>query len=127
MATPDNNLIFGSFDGNVYSVSANGSLTGKYNTGKRVVSSPCMVNDTAFAICGMDNNLYLFNTQCRLLGQIKCGGKFFSTPIVMPDGTLFCCTMDGLLYFIAKETVEKILSGKATEITIDSEAVLVGK
>ena len=85
----------------------------KYATGNRVVSSPAMVGDSMFVICGIDGGVYFFSTKGELLGKFQADGKFFSTPVTMHDGTVFCCTMKGSLYFISREAVERIISKSA--------------
>ena len=123
MQAPNGNIVFGSFDGGIYCLDNQGRLVGRHQTGKKVVSSPAMVNDSVFAIGGIDRNIYLLTTKGRLLGSIKCSGSFFSTPIAMPDGTLFCCTMNGYLYFIDKEIISNIISGRTNTIDLETEKI----
>lgn len=96
--SPDDNIVFGSLDGNVYSVHPNGTLYWKFETEGPVYSSPCISENGSTMIGSMDGNIYSIDSMGRLNWKYGTEGGIRSSPVVDDVGNVYFGSRDDHLY-----------------------------
>ncbi len=102
----DNNVYFGSWDGNIYSAnSKTGEICWKYSTGWGIDTTPAVSNDLVF-VGSNDNNFYALETKTGdLKWYFTCKSGIHSSPVVYGDYVFFGSD-DGRLYALDKKNGE---------------------
>jgi len=87
----DGAIYFGSEDGWVYAINANGTLKWKYQTGgSRIWSSPALGTNGNVYIGSFDNNLYaLSQTDGTVKWTFSTGTSPWTSPVIGADGTVY--------------------------------------
>ena len=91
-----NMVFFGSDDGNLYSITTDGELLWKFETGYPVRSSPAMAPDGTIYF-GSDR-LYSLMPNGTLSWTFSGSAEFYSSPLIGPDGTIYSACIDGKVY-----------------------------
>ena len=105
----DGSIFFGSQDGKVYGLNADGTERWSYETGDRVRSSPAIAEDGTVYVASLDDNLYAFDPAT---GAIKwtfttMGNIFITSPAIAADGTIYVGSDDNFLYAINPDGTQK--------------------
>jgi outer membrane protein assembly factor BamB len=96
-------IFFGSLDGKIYAIDANGEQLWSYQTGDSVVSSPAIGNDTALVIGSNDSSLYKIGLDGGLKWEFKTGGPIKCSPAIGGDGNIYFGSADGYIYSVNKK------------------------
>ncbi|MEK7449362.1 MAG: PQQ-binding-like beta-propeller repeat protein [Planctomycetota bacterium] len=94
-----NKIIFGSYDGNLYSLNANGSFNWSYSVGGTAHSSPAVATDGTIYTGGL-TGLYALNADGSLKWFYNAGTWLKSSPVINSDGTIYIGGTNGLFYAI---------------------------
>src|SRR5664280_2620698 len=118
-AVADGVVYVGSFDGNVYALSATtGTLLWKYMTGDIVYSSPAVANGVVY-VGSEDNQVYALNASTGvLLWKYATGSSLFSSPAVA-NGVVYVGSEDNRVYALNAST-GALLWQYATEYIVES-------
>lgn len=94
------NVYFGSVDGKLYSVDANGNERWSVQTGDWIESSAALSpNESAVYVGSWDNKLYAVSTTTgSVLWTFDTGSLIYSSPAVGNDGTVYFGGSDGFVY-----------------------------
>ncbi len=96
---PDGAVYFGSNDGKLYAVNANGSLRWTFQTGGPLkFSGPAVAVDGTVYIGSMDSSVYAVNANGTLRWSARRGSTFRSSPLILPDGDVVIGNGDNNLY-----------------------------
>ena len=79
---------------------SDGTLQWAYATGKPVVSSPAIGNNTAVYAGSLDNSVYAINPDGTLKWAYPTRGAVYSSPAVGSDGTIYAGSLDKNFYAI---------------------------
>lgn len=98
----DGTLYFGSQDGSVYAINADGSQKWKFATADKVRSTPAIGADGTVYVGSTDDNLYALdpNSGTQLWAFTTGGNIFITGPAIGADGTIYCGSDDNNLYAI---------------------------
>lgn len=102
----DGTIYVGSYDKNLYALSADGTLKWVYTTivgiyGEGIRSSPAVGNNNSIYVGSVDGNLYALNPRDgSLKWRYTTGHAILSSPAIGADGTIYVGSYDNKLYAI---------------------------
>lgn len=95
---PDNEIVFGSGDGSIYCLEANGSMRWTYVTEDWVDGSPAIANGTVY-IGAWDDYLYALHLDSgNLKWKFATGSLLLASPAVDADENIYFGSSDSLFY-----------------------------
>ncbi|MBI5526989.1 MAG: PQQ-like beta-propeller repeat protein [Deltaproteobacteria bacterium] len=120
----DGTIYFGSADGNIYALGADGSRKWSYPTGGAVNSSPAIGADGTVYVGSNDKKLYAIAPDGSLKWVVETGGAVHSSPAIDSDGTICFGSADRKVYSVSAEgtvmwtfeTEGEVLSSPAIDI-----------
>ncbi|MEZ5339108.1 MAG: PQQ-binding-like beta-propeller repeat protein [bacterium] len=117
----DGSIIFGSYDGKLYSVNNDGAELWSISLGASVSSAAIGHDGTIYAGC-LDDQLYALYPEGGIKWSYFTGGDISAPPCVGPDGTIYFGSSSNFLYALNPDGTLK-WSYDCGEILIDAPAL----
>jgi len=102
-------IYVGSWDGNVYAITPQGTLMWKYETGGLVGSSPAIGEDGTVYVGSYDHYLYAISPDGTLKWRYEMSNSVTSSPAIGADGTIYVGGYYRYLYAIIDNETEGTL------------------
>ncbi|HEY8923784.1 MAG TPA: PQQ-binding-like beta-propeller repeat protein, partial [Polyangia bacterium] len=95
---PGGLILVGSFDGQLYAIKPDGTLSFTFRTGDRIVSSVLVDVKGAVLFGSQDDRVYALEPDGRLRWSVELDGDVDSSPVLGSDGTIYVGSDDKKLY-----------------------------
>jgi outer membrane protein assembly factor BamB len=95
----DDNIYFGTEDGNLYSLNPDGSLRWQFQTRGPIYTSPTIGKNGIYFGCS-DSTLYCLDFDGKELWEFRVGEEIYSTPAIDQRGVVYFGCDDGIFYAI---------------------------
>jgi outer membrane protein assembly factor BamB len=94
----DGTVFFGTQDGQLHALNADGSLRWRFRTGGRIQSSPAVGTDGVVYFGSDDRGIYAVGPDGHRRWAAQAGGIVTASPVIAPDDTVIIGSQDGRMY-----------------------------
>ena len=99
----DGAIYFGTQDGQLHALNADGSLRWRFQVGGSIQSSPAVGTDGVVYFGCDDRGIYAVGPDGTLRWANQAGGIVSASPVIAPNGTIIVGSQDGKLYAFSLE------------------------
>ena len=116
-------VIFGSDDGTLYVLDANGALEWWFTSDGRIYSSPAVAADGSLYFGSHDGYVYALDSQGTQLWSYQTGDWVRSSPAIGADGTVYIGSNDGRLYALDPVNGDELWAFDTGDSVVSSPAI----
>jgi hypothetical protein len=103
----DGTVFFGTQDGQMHALNANGSLRWRYRTGARIRSSPAVGTDGVVYFGSDDRGIYAIGPDGQRRWAAQAADLVTASPVIAPDGTILVGSLDRRLYALRPDGTKR--------------------